>query len=306
MYKTHYWSSPVCFVIQMIFSGTYTEAKGKKWHKSHFCCSMCEMELHGKKNFEVSEAIYCEQCYTREFAAKCHECNQKIAQGTKVTVSKYSWHADCFTCRRCKENLLKQKYYLSDESLLCSKCKSDHSIVTQCQGCKNAISSTVSFIKHKKLCWHAECFKCMFCQTWLADGKFHEIDGNPACTSCYTSKIGTKCAICQQTISTAGVKFGLRVYHADCFKCRACDKMLIRESKVKEKNGEPICSDCYLKQVSKKCYRCKGPIVSRHTVYKGHPFHIECFKCNICGLAIDNATFFETSLNEILCEKCAN
>lgn len=215
-----------------------------------------------------------------------------------------AWHAECFTCTRCRENLKGQQYYKTGAGLLCYDCHSDQAI-SQCHGCKNAISPTVSFLRHKKYCWHAECFKCTLCQTWLANGKFHEMGDTLMCTTCYISKVGVKCAECQETISSKGVRIGLRSFHPECFKCKGCDKILIAgKDQVKEKDGEPTCSDCYLKQVNKKCYRCKGPITSRHTLYKGHPFHIECFKCNLCGSAIDNTTFFETSLNEILCKKC--
>lgn len=290
----------------MIFSGTYTEAKEKKWHKSHFCCTLCEIELHGKKYFSgENEATLCEKCYEKNVAAKCQKCEKKIISGIKHTVDKYSWHRECFTCRRCKEDLFEQKFYqIVDGHLLCSGCKGDEA-VAQCHGCKNAISSTISFVKHKKQSWHPECFKCTLCQTWLADGKFHEMDDNLLCTTCYTAKVGTKCASCQETITSKGIQMGLRPYHSDCFKCTDCEKTLIGESKIKEKDGKPQCYECHLKEV-KKCYRCKGPITSRHTLYKGHTFHIECFKCNICGSAIDSATYFETSLNEVLCSKCVN
>ena len=277
---------------------------GKSWHKEHFTCTSCESQLHGKKYKEENEMIYCSQCYGKYVAVKCQKCQEAIGiSSTKVTVGTHAWHKECFSCKRCREKLQEKKYYIVDGDLLCLECKGDQA-AAQCHGCKNAISSTVSFIQHKKYSWHVECFKCVVCQTWLANGEFHEINDNLTCTNCYTTKTGTKCAVCQETILKKGIKFGLKTYHQECFRCSGCDKILIGEKSVKEKNGEPICHDCCLK-VSKKCCRCKHPITSRHTLYKGFLFHVECFKCNLCGSSIDNAEFFETSLNEILCKKCA-
>ena len=291
---------------QLIFSGTYTEAKGKSWHKYHYCCASCGQELHGKLHKEDNEKLFCEKCYNSEVAIKCFKCQTSINLGSKnVTIeSKYSWHEECFACMKCRQTLVDQQYYFLSDRLLCLECQSDQ-VTTQCHGCKNAVDSTVSFLKHKTRYWHTECFKCVICQSWLANGKFNEMDDNIMCTNCFIIKTSKKCAVCQETITTKGVQFGLGSYHGGCFNCSSCKKSLIGESKVKDQDGHPVCKECYQK-FAKKCFRCNGPITSRHTLYKGRVFHIECFKCNICGSNIDRTEFFETSLNEILCAKCAS
>lgn len=224
-----------------------------------------------------------------------------------VTVEgKYYWHRECFVCTRCKESLAGQRYYKTDDNnLLCSDCQGDHSPIAQCQGCKNAVSSTTAYVKHKQHCWHPECFKCTICRAFLASGEYHDVDDNPMCMDCYSTKISRKCANCQEPITKKGVQHGLSVYHSDCFNCSNCDANLVNESKVKEKDGRLICHECYLK-TAKKCFHCKAPITSRHTVYKNRLFHIECFKCNLCGSNIEGGDFYETSLSEILCAKCAH
>ena len=291
--------------MQLIFSGTYTEAKDKCWHKKHFTCSVCDVELHGKVYREENEKVYCETCYDRYAAIKCQKCKQSIGIGSKkITSGINSWHKECFICIRCGENIQDQKYYFDNVGLLCHECQSSHPIA-QCQGCKSAISSVVAFIKHKKLCWHAECFKCTICQSFLADGFFKEMDDKIMCSECYTTKFSKKCAFCQESIIHERVQFGLNNYHKDCFNCSSCSKNLIGESKIKDNGGQPLCHECNLKN-AKKCFRCNGAITSRHTLYKGQPFHLECFKCNLCGTSIDGTEFYETSLNEILCVKCAS
>lgn len=294
------------FIFQLIFCGTYTEAKEKNWHKHHFCCTSCQMELHGKKYREENNKLLCEGCFGTGVARNCEKCKGSIGIGSKmVTVQgKFSWHNECFICVRCKQSLLGETYYISNTDLFCSECQSDHVIIDQCQGCKNAISSTSTYIKHKKRCWHPECFKCTICKTWLASGEYYGVDDNPMCKDCFTTKSSRKCTACQEPIVKKGVQHGLALYHSDCFNCSKCNSNLTNESKVKGDGGKLFCNKCYLK-LAKKCFRCNGPITSRHTIYKGQQFHIECFKCNLCGSNIEGKEFYETSLTEILCAKCA-
>lgn len=263
---------------------------------------MCDVELHGKKFTNHNDTIFCEECYIKFEAKKCHKCKESIGLGSiKVTLENKSWHKECFVCKRCKIDLKGEKYYLIDEDLFCKNCNSQP--VAQCHECKLAIKSTVSHIKHKQRLWHAECFKCVLCKGWLANGEFQEMDDTIMCNDCYSTKVSKKCSVCHLSVAK-GVLLGISVYHKECFVCSVCKQNLVGASKVADKNGQPICQECKLKE-AKKCFRCNGPITTRHTVYRGQTFHIECFKCNLCGSSIDNSEFYETSLNEILCAKCA-
>ena len=265
------------------------------------------MQLHGKESFEEDGKIFCTNCYSRLGAAsKCQKCKGDIISGRKITLKeKYSWHEKCFVCKRCQTSVVGAPYYVSGETdLCCAECQADHKFVAQCQGCKNAISSTVKYLKHEECCWHPECFKCVICHVWLANGKFHtNANSNLVCAECFATKVSKKCAQCQKAIVTKGIQYGLMVYHPECFKCTTCNKNVAHESKVKSSDGQIKCQECYLMQAT-KCFRCHGPIISRFTVYKGKKFHIECFKCNSCGINIEGDEFYETSLNEILCSKC--
>lgn len=219
-----------------------------------------------------------------------------------MKVKDASWHEKCFICKRCREDLSEQRYFLVNGELLCGECVEP---VAQCHGCKSSISPIVSYLKHNLRCWHAECFKCVICETWLVDGKFQELDDSLMCNSCYVEKVNKKCSVCLETITGKAVQFCLSVYHPDCFCCAFCDCSLTGENtKIKEREGKPICQDCVFRSAT-KCFRCAQPIVGKHTVYRDRLFHLECFTCNICGSSIAQSEFFETSLNEILCYKCA-
>ena len=288
---------------QLIVSGTFTEAKGKAWHKHHFTCYKCDQELHNKEyRCEEDDKPLCKTCFSKYRAEQCTQCKTPITlKDIKVLVDGNVMHKECFTCVECHGLLAGNKHYKSDNGYLCASCQTQQ-IVAQCHACKKGISSTVSFLKHKTFAWHSDCFKCVLCSTWLADGNFHEIDDSIMCKQCFTLKNSRKCYKCQQSILGREIQLGFHYYHPECFTCTECDKSLINEQKV---GSTLLCHECVSKK-SKKCIYCNNPIKSRHTVYKGQPFHLECFKCNRCGSSIQGSEFYETSLNEILCSKCGS
>ena len=239
-------------------------------------------------------------------AARCQKCKEPIGIGSvKVDHKGASWHKECFVCKRCKIDLESEsdKFFVVKGELHCEDCMEP---IAQCHSCKTGIKATVSYLQHKSRTWHAECFKCVICQAWLADGQFNELDDNLICNECFVRKVSKKCTSCSEPITSKGVQFGLSTYHPKCFVCSECNRNLATgEVKVKEKMGNPVCFDCHIKS-AKKCYKCHDPIMSKHTIYKGYPFHLECFTCNKCGTSVANSEFFETSLNEILCMRCGD
>ena len=278
-----------------------TESGGKKYHKQHLCCSECGTLLHDSSFKEISDSLYCSRCYDREYAAICESCHEPISLRAKVMHFKdRSWHKECFVCRRCQEDLSQTKHYLVKSDLLCGDCMEP---VAQCHACKNVIIPTVSYMKQKTRAWHSDCFKCTLCQAWLVDGEFHELEDSLMCTPCYTDKVGKKCTVCKKYVGR-GVKFSFGMYHPDCFNCGYCGINMIEYSgKVKEREDRPVCQDCAVKS-AKKCFKCRQPITSKHTIYREQLFHLECFTCNLCGSSVATTDFFETNLGEILCQKC--
>lgn len=288
--------------IQLIFTPTYTAAHGTNWHKEHFCCSMCDESLQGKQYGNREGKLLCEQCFNKH-ATKCQRCNELIVLGAKkVSFQGRSWHETCFVCKRCKEDLREQRYYTIEDDVYCGECMQP---VAQCQGCKGSISSTVSFLKHKSRCWHAECFKCVNCKEWLVSGQFQELGDFLVCYSCYVKKVAKKCGACGQPVLGKALQFATKFYHPECFACKNCKKV-VTSGKVKEHEGEPLCQDCYIELFAKKCFSCKKPITTRFTVYKDQPFHLDCFTCNKCGISVARGDYYETSLHELLCPRCAS
>ena len=221
--------------------------------------------------------------------------------GTK-TVNKLGlgFHEECFVCKRCQESLYDRKHYLAEGDVLCDKCIQP---VAQCCACKEGILPIVNFLTHESRAWHSECFCCISCRRSLIGQGFHDYDGNLMCEDCFLQKVSKKCFKCHKPITGKGIQFNFSVFHSDCWICTDCRKPLSGK-KAQEKDGEPYCHACILK-FAKKCVSCQGPITSRHTIYKKKPYHLSCFKCTQCGIPIGNKSYYETSLNDLLCEQCA-
>ena len=287
----------------MIFSSTYTDAGGKTWHKEHLCCSKCDANVSGKRFIEEFGDPICESCFSKT-AIKCQKCKEPIGIGSKKTTHKgASWHQECFACKRCQEDLTSARFFVVKGDLFCEDCMEP---IAQCHSCKQGIKPTVSYLRHKNQTWHAECFKCVVCQGWLVDGEFNELDDNLICHKCFISKVSKRCTICSKPVVVKALQFSLSTYHPECFNCSECSCNLATGTiKVKEKLGKPVCIDCHLKS-AKKCFKCHDPIISKHTIYNGRVFHLECFTCNKCGKSVAKSEFFETSLGEILCMRCGD
>ena len=210
------------------------------------------------------------------------------------------FHEDCFVCKRCRESLYERKYFQAENDFLCEECMPP---VIQCAACKNAINQTVKYLKHDSYAWHRECFYCTSCRKSLISQGFHTYDSHLMCEKCYAEKVSQKCVVCHHTILGKAIQFNYTFYHTECFICNGCKKPLTGE-KVQERKGAPYCQVCVLK-FAQRCVACNQPITSRHTVYKRQPYHIKCFKCSKCGIAIGSESFFETSLEDVLCQRCA-
>lgn len=277
------------------------------WHKEHFCCEKCDKVLHRKKYQRKGGCILCQECYDG-LADDCHRCRLPIKLGSKM-ITKYnlSFHIDCFTCKRCRESLSDHDkvHYFAEDDVLCDECMQP---VAQCFSCKDGILPLEKHLKHESRTWHVQCFCCSSCKKSLVGTGFHDYAGSLMCSDCYALKVSKKCHACQNAIIGQGVQYGFSMFHPDCFRCSSCKKQLIQASrageKISEKDGSFLCESCSLK-FAKVCAACKEPITSRHTVYKRKQYHLACFKCTQCGISIGKQSFYETSLNDVLCEPCA-
>lgn len=296
-----YSSNSFYALYQLIVADSITLAEDNKWHKEHFCCQICDVPLQGKQYTIKQGSVICQPCHDKA-ADDCHRCHLPVYMGSrKITKRKLIFHEECFVCKRCRESLWDRKNYFAEGDFLCDECMQP---IAQCFACKECIMSTEMHMKFESRTWHINCFACSSCKTSLKDSGFHDYAGSLVCAVCYTQKTSKRCNVCQKPIVGKGVQWNFSVFHLECFQCSSCEKHLSGGEKLSEEQGHLFCQSCALK-FAKVCESCHEPISGRHTIYKKKMYHLNCFKCTQCGIAIGKQSFFETSLKDVLCEPCA-
>ncbi|MEE6520357.1 hypothetical protein FKM82_018200 [Ascaphus truei] len=67
-------------------------------------------------------------------------------------------------------------------------------------------------------------------------------------------------------------------YHADCFTCRKCHRLLAGQLYY-QMDGQPICDICY-KDTLEKCAKCQTYYPTAYVRAMGNGYHPEC---SVCG-----------------------
>ncbi|XP_068018907.1 filamin-binding LIM protein 1 isoform X2 [Melanerpes formicivorus] len=109
------------------------------------------------------------------------------------------------------------------------------------------------------------------------------------------------CAFCHKALGRgeAAVEALRKLYHADCFTCRSCQRPLAAQ-RYYQRDGRPICDSCY-QATLEKCAKCQGLIVERIVRALGKGYHPGCFSCSACGRAIGTESFAVDEWDEVYC-----
>ncbi|XP_012287609.1 actin-binding LIM protein 2 isoform X3 [Orussus abietinus] len=113
-----------------------------------------------------------------------------------------------------------------------------------CQSCKKKCSGEVLRVHNKY--FHIGCFKCVQCNSCLAQNGFFTHEGAYYCLKDYRERWGTKCTGCGEYVEgdmvTAG---GKHAFHPSCFHCRRCRQPLLGQgTKVTLVHGQVLCHKC--------------------------------------------------------------
>ncbi|XP_069501375.1 prickle planar cell polarity protein 3 isoform X2 [Ambystoma mexicanum] len=109
---------------EIIFADECTEAEGRHWHMSHFCCFDCEQRLGGQRYIMKESRPYCCQCYETLYAEYCDSCGDHIGiDHGQMTYEGQHWHATdrCFSCSRCRKPLLGKPFLPKQGQIFCSR-----------------------------------------------------------------------------------------------------------------------------------------------------------------------------------------
>lgn len=106
---------------QLIQDQVY-EALGKKFHLT---CFVCEVEAHpigqGAPFHVYEEKVYCEHHFEDLFLQKCSVCNKSIS-AEYVSVMNKVYHASCWQCCNCQEQLAPTNVEFYKGEFFCKPC----------------------------------------------------------------------------------------------------------------------------------------------------------------------------------------
>lgn len=93
-------------------------------------------------------------------------------------------------------------------------------------------------------------------------------------------------------------------WHSACLKCAECGVELETQASCFEKDGQIYCKEDYRRIYNvNKCARCLQEIQPADLVMKARQFlfHVDCFRCDTCGLALKKGDLFGMYADQLYC-----
>ncbi|KAG0184057.1 hypothetical protein DFQ28_000214 [Apophysomyces sp. BC1034] len=219
---------------------------------------------------------------------RCAGCDKAIS-GMTITAAGQVWHAGCFKCQHCKQDLEHVAFYTKDGRPYCAL--DYHELFsTRCDYCGTPIEE--KSIQALGKYYHEGHFFCRECgKPFDETDAFMVHDGHPYCEVDYLAKFGHKCMGCGEYI-TGEVVSALDEFDQlggqDCGKEFTSATFYVR-------NNRPFCEEHYravqhpsttpkLETVAdrKTCHRCGDAIEGRSASAFGKEYHTTHFQCALC------------------------
>jgi protein-arginine kinase len=231
----------------------------------------------------------------------CPGCSQTLGDGPTLTAIDRKWHTSCFACRDCKKPITGFIYAEFGGVPVCHACAKK-----LCTGCNEPLEGKPVTDAIKTGRWHKDCFKCRDCRKVITNYMFHEVGGTPLCIAC-SKKI---CVACKQPVEKGGVTSNERKWHAECFKCVDCKKV-INNFIFLETGGQILCQYCTKKRGIAEgvdCFKC-GKSISVDGVtdpVSNKLVHVHCLICSHCKQAVGGSGTCVQRGNLVLHKECAD
>ncbi|XP_035772604.1 lipoma-preferred partner homolog [Anopheles albimanus] len=161
--------------------------------------------------------------------------------------------------------------------------------------------------------YHITCFTCQQCQINLQGKPFYSLDGKPYCEEDYLNTL-EKCSVCLKPILERILRATGKPYHPQCFTCIVCGKSLDGIPFTVDATNQIHCIEDFHKKFAPRCCVCKHPIMPEpgqdetvRVVALDRSFHINCYKCEDCGLLLSSEAEGRGCYpldDHILCKSC--
>lgn len=286
-------------------------------------CCVCEGELDPNDFYENEGLVYCETDYKQLFLS-CQECH-KVIEGTYVSVTGESFHAQCITCFECNVPFdVGDSIYTQETHRYCHN---DYFKLfgSTCAKCELVIEDGRSLHINGQA-YHVHHFSCTQCKCDLShvfeheDGcdelalvdpneerKFFFHENKPFCPTHYKELHAPKCFMCKLSITTEAVKFGKedQTAHKQCMKCKMCGDAFSADGPalfVTDK-CEVFCERHYAEANLPTCDGCGKFIEGPYHTWNEKPYHKECLVCFTCKGDLTNKGFMIRD-DSLHCEGC--
>ena len=246
----------------------------------------------------------------------CCGCNDKILP-TQSTLALLTgiYHFECISCSKCGKQLKNSKNcIIKDGKATCDRCEGDE-FFSKCSSCFRSLVDS-SIIHIGDLAYHPDCFRCLYCQKMIDHKKSppeHVLQGEKIYC---VDHVGLSKFLCASKVCVYNnrsslilnnnnnnnnqieIVFGLgRNWHAACFKCSDCDRILDTKSDdYIDKETLPACKDH--KPIN--CFACEQQIRDKkNSIFAfGEDWHENCLHCyeNGCNLKWKNTSEIEENM----------
>ncbi|EUB56839.1 Wilms tumor protein 1-interacting protein [Echinococcus granulosus] len=196
-----------------------------------------------------------------------------------------------------------------------------------CSKCGSRITNVATACQALGCFYHDKCFDCCICQRTLRGKTFYKDQDKIYCEEDYLcwgfQQMAEKCTVCDHIIAQTIVRAMGKSYHPGCFRCTICNKGMEEEPFTVDQEGHIFCLYDFYLATAPTCAACANPILPESTadevlrvVAMNKEFHIECYRCEDCGLLLSNEVssrcypYVETEEGEtpgrthLLCLKC--
>jgi len=161
--------------------------------------------------------------------------------------------------------------------------------------------------------YHIVCFTCVECQINLQGKPFYALEGKPLCEADYLNTL-EKCCVCLKPILERILRATGKPYHPQCFTCVVCHKSLDGIPFTVDATNKIHCIDDFHKKFAPRCCVCRLPILPEpgqdetvRVVALDRSFHINCYKCEDCGLMLSSEAEGRGCYpldDHVLCKNC--
>ncbi|XP_026846817.1 uncharacterized protein LOC6602546 isoform X2 [Drosophila persimilis] len=183
----------------------------------------------------------------------------------------------------------------------------------RCVKCNERVLGESSGCTAMEQIYHISCFTCTNCQINLQGKPFYALEGKPYCEYDYLQTL-EKCSVCMKPILERILRATGKPYHPQCFTCVVCGKSLDGLLFTVDATNQNYCITDFHKKFAPRCCVCKEPIMpdpgqeeTVRVVALDRSFHLECYKCEDCGLLLSSEADGRGCYpldDHILCKSC--